>query len=103
MPIMVLTTTDSREKAEEMAEKLVSRGTVACAQIVPVKSFYTWKGRTEKTQEWLVIMKTAKDFETVKKEIKKIHNYELPEIISVQITAENDYLEWLRSCAEKTP
>jgi periplasmic divalent cation tolerance protein len=98
--IQVLTTTETRNQAERIAETLVDRRIAGCVQIIgPIMSIYRWKGKTEKAEEWLCLIKTKKELYTeAEKTIKQMHSYETPEIISVPITSgSKKYLSWLDS------
>jgi len=96
--IQVFTTTETKENAERIAETLVEKKIAGCVQIVgPITSIYRWKGKIEKAEEWLCLIKTkAKLFDEVEKTIRQMHTYETPEIISMPITAgSKKYLQWL--------
>jgi periplasmic divalent cation tolerance protein len=96
--IEVLTTTETKEQAEKIAEALVDRRMAGCVQIIgPITSIYHWKGTREKAEEWLCLIKTkAKLHREVEKTIEKMHTYETPEIISVPIVSgSKKYLQWL--------
>ncbi len=102
--IQVLTTVGSREKAEEIAKKLLNARLAACIQIIgPVKSIYWWKGVIEDSQEWICLVKTkAEMYNEVEKMIKNIHDYEVPEIIAIPVIhGYETYLEWLISELKK--
>ena len=94
---MVLTTVDKEEKADEIAKSLLEKKLAACIQIFPIKSHYKWKGKIENSKEFLCLIKTKKSkYKQVEKEIKLVHNYETPEIISIPITnGSKGYLDWL--------
>lgn len=101
--IQVITTISDKRKAENIARKLVYKRLAACVQIAgPIKSVYRWKGKIETAKEWVCIIKTKKGlYEKVETAIKKIHPYEVPEIIAMPITAANkDYLKWIESNSE---
>lgn len=96
--IQIFTTTDKKEIADKIALSLVEKKLAQCVQIFgPVESTYRWKGRIERTSEWLCIIKTKKaNYKKIENEIKKIHTYEVPEIIAIPIiTGSNEYLKWL--------
>ena len=97
--IQVTTTTEKKEDAERIARSLVETRLAACVQIVgPIESIYRWKGRIEKTGEWLCLIKSRRDnYEAVEETIRSLHPYEVPEIVAVPFTAgSRDYLGWLR-------
>jgi len=94
----VYTTIDSIEDARKMAHTLVEEQLVACVNIIPkVESIYNWKGKIEMEEECALIAKTTE--ENVKKtiqRIRKLHSYELPDIIVLPIVGGlKDYLEYL--------
>ena len=98
--IVVLTTCAEESDAERMARALVDARLAACVNVVPgVRSFYHWKGKTESTEEYLLIVKTSRDlFGALRTEMEKLHPYELPELLALPVIAgAEDYLSWLQS------
>ena len=96
--IQIITTVDEKEIAEKIAKKVVEKRMVACAQIIgPIKSIYWWKEKIEESEEWMVVMKSKKEFfKKVEKVIRDIHPYEVPEIIAFPvIEGYEEYLKWL--------
>jgi periplasmic divalent cation tolerance protein len=97
--IIVIITATSRREADLIANSLVDSRIAACVNILPgVKSVYTWKGKKEVSRELMLIVKTKKDkFIELKKAVKSLHSYEVPEIISVEIDdGEEKYLNWIK-------
>jgi periplasmic divalent cation tolerance protein len=97
-PIVVLTTTDSSELAQQIATALVQAGEAACVNIVPgIRSIYRWEGQLYDEGELLLVIKsTAERFEEVRSRIRQLHSYQVPEVIALPITAgDPDYLGWL--------
>ena len=98
--IQVSTTTASREDAVRIAAVLVDKRLAACVQIMgPVLSTYRWQGKVEQAEEWQCLIKSRQDlFAEVARNIKAIHPYETPEIISTVIAAGSEpYLQWLHA------
>lgn len=96
--IQVMTTVPSKRGAEEIAEILVGKRLAACVQILgPAKSTYRWRGKVEKAGEWICLIKTGKaNYKKVEAEIKKVHKYKVPEIVSFSISRGSPaYMEWL--------
>jgi len=97
--LLVLTTCSSQKEAREIARSLVARRLAACVNILTarVESIYQWKGRTESAKEFLLIAKTSRRrFEALRREIERLHTYDVPEIIALPITAGSPkYLRWL--------
>jgi len=96
--IQISTTTETKEQAQKIAKHLVEQKLAACVQITgPIESTYRWKGKVETANEWLCLIKTlATSFKKVEVAIKKLHPYEIPEIIAVPLTkGSKEYLKWL--------
>jgi periplasmic divalent cation tolerance protein len=99
--IIVLVTTASKQEAEKIAEQVLKERLIACANIIgPVSSLFHWSGKTEKAEEYLVLMKSRKDlFEKLAKTVKALHSYEVPEILALPIVVGSKaYLDWLNNC-----
>jgi len=102
--IQVITTTEKKGDAEKISEILLHKKLVGCIQIIgPIMSTYWWNDKLEKTSEWLCVAKSSRDlFDEIKKAIRKIHSYEIPEIIAIPIVnGDADYLKWLHDELEK--
>ena len=99
--IVVLVTCGSKKEARKIAQALVERRLAACVQEigVPVRSIYRWKGRVESANEVLLLIKTSrKRFSAVSTLVKKLHSYEVPEIIALNIAdGSREYLDWITS------
>lgn len=98
--ILILSTTDSPELAQNIASALVQAGEAACVNIVPgVRSIYIWEGKECDEQEYLLLVKSVSEkFEAVRSRIRQMHSYQVPEIIAVPVAAgDSAYLAWLRS------
>jgi periplasmic divalent cation tolerance protein len=97
-PQIVLCTVPDRDTAEQIATALVTEQLAACVTIAPgLTSVYRWKNRIEKDAEYLLIIKTRSAvFATLKDSIRRLHPYELPEVIAVPITdGLPEYLDWI--------
>ncbi|MCP3802743.1 divalent-cation tolerance protein CutA [Allokutzneria sp. A3M-2-11 16] len=96
--LMVFTTLDSADAAEDLARSLVADGLAACVQVVgPVRSVYRWRGEVCVDQEWQLVIKTAEErMEELSKHVRAHHSYEVPELVAVPITGgSQDYLDWV--------
>ena len=98
--IIVLVTTASKQEAENIVQQLLKERLIACANITAVSSLFRWSGKIEKTEEYLVFMKSRKDlFEKLAETVKALHSYEVPEIVAFPIVEGSEaYLGWLDSC-----
>jgi periplasmic divalent cation tolerance protein len=85
--------------AEQLAQQLVEEKLAACINLIPqVQSFYLWENKIVKDQEVTLLIKTTSDcFDALEKTIKKLHPYQLPELIALPIiNGYQPYLNWLR-------
>ncbi len=86
------------DSAREIAEHLVNKRLAACVNIIDgVRSIYWWKGKVEEASESLIIAKTKLEmFDRVMDAVRKVHPYEVPEIIALKITdGLKEYLSWI--------
>lgn len=96
--IFVYVTNPSKKEARRIAIHLLKKKLIACANIFPMDSAYWWKGRVEKGKEYVAIFKTKKEnWGKVKDEIKKIHPYTVPCITKINVEANKEYEDWLKS------
>jgi len=95
--ICVVFSTAPAADSAALARMLIDRRLVACVNMVPVRSFYRWKGEFCDDEEHLLIIKTRKEkADAVIAAIKTLHPYEVPEIIALPvITGYMPYLEWV--------
>ncbi|MEM7417683.1 MAG: divalent-cation tolerance protein CutA [Gemmatimonadota bacterium] len=101
--VVVLTTAAGMEDATRLAEALVDRRLIACANLVPgVTSVYRWEGRVQRDSEVLLILKTTRAVvNRVEEELVDLHAYDVPEVLVLPVVGgSNDYLAWLRSEVE---
>ena len=95
---VVFVTTDKKKSADKITRTLLNKRLCACVNIIKnIESHYWWKGRKEKAGEYLLIIKTRKNIiNKLIEEIKKIHSYTVPEIISIDVGKGNpDYINWV--------
>ena len=96
-PVIIVSTFPSKQSVTRIANKLVKRRLVACVNITTISSIYTWKGKIENQNEYLALFKTTKKNQSVlKKELKKLHPYDVPEIAEINVESINQpYMKWL--------
>ena len=96
--VLVLSTVPDDASAEKIARTLVEESLVACANLLPpMTSIYRWKGAIERDTERQLLMKTTRSrVEALKKRLKELHSYELPEFIVIRIDEGGEaYLTWI--------
>lgn len=100
MFIIIYITCPTAAEAEKIGGALLAEKLIACANIMsPHTALYRWKGQTERTEEFAVIMKTrAELFDKVKETIAGMHSYECPCIVSWPIeNGHAPFLDWIEA------
>lgn len=101
--IIVKTTFAKNQKSHKLAKNLVKilieKKLAACVQISEIESFYSWENEILQEKEFLLEIKSKKtNFAKIEQEILKNHNYENPQIISVEIQElSQNYKNYLNS------
>ena len=96
--IVVFITAGDSEEAGRIARGLLEQRLAACVNIVGgVDSRYWWRGQLDEAKESLLIVKTkGRLLPEVTASVKKLHSYEVPEIIALPVIGGSDeYLDWL--------
>jgi periplasmic divalent cation tolerance protein len=98
--LVVITTTETQQAAEQLAHLLVESQLAACVQLVaPLTSVYRWEGKVETAREVLLLIKTTRTaYAALETAIKQTHSYQTPEIIALPVTTgAAAYLAWLQA------
>ena len=98
--MVVFVTCESREDAEEIAEKVVGERLAACVNVLPgVRSCYVWEGKLTWSEEVLLLLKTTRaGFDALKERVRELHRYEVPEIVGLRVESGLEkYLDWVKS------
>ena len=102
--IIIKTSTDSHKVMKLIANTLLINKLAACVNMIPrMRSKYIMDGRITESREISILIKTTKKLEKkVYKTIKELHNYEIPEISTIQTSnVDKDYEKWLKDFVEK--
>ncbi len=96
-PVIILSTFPSKISITKIANQLVEKKLVACVNIIKISSVYNWRKKVENQSEYLALFKTTKENQLIlKKELKKLHPYDIPEIAEINVNSINQpYLKWL--------
>lgn len=96
--IAVYITNESKEAAQLLADVLLDSRLIACANIFPMASAYLWQGNIAKEDEWVAIVKTTKrNWQKLKDKVTKIHPYDVPCIMKIDVEANKAYEDWVRA------
>ena len=96
--IIILTNLPDRASALKLAGELVEQRLAACVNVLAeCTSIYRWNGKVENAAEVPVLIKTrAQRYDEVAAAIRRLHPYELPEIVAVPVgRGLDEYLEWV--------
>ncbi len=90
-------TCKNRKEAEKIADVLLSKRLIACANVFPLTSLYWWKGRKRRSKEYIIAGKTREGkFNAIVKQVKKVHSYKVPFISAWKEQTTKDINKWLR-------
>ena len=98
--LVVITTTSTKKEATTIVRALLEERLIACANIIgPISSMFWWKDKIDEATEFLVLMKSSRKlFDKLSERVKKIHSYEVPEVIALPILKGlPSYLSWLEA------
>ena len=100
--IVVLVTCGRAPEAKRIARRLVQQRLAACVNVLDAKvhSTYRWKGKVETAAEHLLLIKSSgKLLPRIRREIERLHSYDVPEVIALPIADGSPaYLAWLADC-----
>tara|TARA_B100002051_G_C16672813_1_gene605451 strand:- start:427 stop:738 length:312 start_codon:yes stop_codon:yes gene_type:complete len=102
--IIIKTTTDSHKTMKLIANTLLNKKLAACVNMIPrMRSKYVVDGRITESREVILLIKTTEKLENkVYKTIKDLHNYEIPEISTIQTSkVDKNYENWLKDFVER--
>ncbi len=96
--VLVFTNLPDRATAVRISDALVEEGSAACVNILPeCASVYRWHGKVERASEVPLLIKTTREtYPHLESALRRLHPYELPEIIALPVTAGlPEYLSWV--------
>lgn len=103
--ILMYCTAPSRALADLIAHTLIEKRLAACVTLLPaIESVYRWQGAIEKSEELVLLIKTTAAQESaITAQIKSLHPYDIPCILTLPISGGNpQFLEWIGQEVEPT-
>lgn len=98
--IIVLVMCANTAEAKRLARAAVDQRLAACGNIMGANalSIYRWKEKVDQAREVLLIVKTTRSrFSALEQLLRKLHSYEVPEIIALDVFAGSaPYLDWVQ-------
>jgi periplasmic divalent cation tolerance protein len=96
--VLVISTVESADDADQLAKTLVDQFLAACVQIDgPIRSCYRWAGKVECASEYRLMIKSSRAaWPKLKEKLARLHPYDEPEIIMCEIAdASGGYRDWV--------
>ena len=80
-----------------LAQDLLENG-AACVEHHKITSTYKWDESVQSDNEWSLEIKVSNTNKVpVLEKLKLLHPYEVPQIICSEVTANDSYLQWVKS------
>lgn len=96
--VVVYITNPSLEKAKELARHLLEKRIIAYANIFQSNSMYWWDNEITDEGEYIMVAKTVEEnFDVLRHEVLEVHDYQIPCIIRISATANQQFVQWVRS------
>lgn len=96
--IIIYVTYPNIDEAKNIVNTLIEKKMISCANFFPVKSSFWWKKKVDNSNEIVSIIKTKKEnWKKVKTEIEKMHSYDTPCIMKIEVEANEDFEDWVNS------
>ena len=102
---IIISTYPNEQSAVDIANRVVKTKLCACVNFSKMRSIYSWKDEIEDQQEFIAFFKTTKKAsKKLKREIARLHPYEVPEIVELRMTdVSSPYLHWLLESTNGKP
>ncbi|KKR21309.1 MAG: Divalent-cation tolerance protein CutA [Parcubacteria group bacterium GW2011_GWE2_39_37] len=96
--IILYITYPDLKTAKTISNRLLKQKLVACVNFMPITSSYIWQGKIKNTKEIVALTKTkTENWRRIKKEIEKLHPYDIPCVIKIEAEANKEYVKWIES------
>ena len=96
--LLVMVTFPDNDSAKSMIEKVLEQRLAACILDMEVNSSYIWENQNQQEREVLVLFKTNQNnFEQLEQYISTNHPYDVPAILKIDASANQDYQKWIDS------
>ena len=98
---LIYITCKDEEEATKISKHLLEKKLVACSNMHPIRSMYWWKGKIQDEKEFVIIAKTLdKNYDEIKKEVSKMHSYDVPCILKIDAEANESYDKWVKEVVD---
>lgn len=88
----------NRKEVKKIARQLIRKKLAVCVNMFPIESVYLWNNKITEDKEFVLIAKTFKNkAEKLKKEVKKIHSYDIPCILEFNVRVNKEYENYMKN------
>jgi len=92
----------SEEEAHSLSKLALEQKLVACSNIFPIQSMYSWEGKHHHDHEFVLILKTLPELmDEVKVLMEQHHSYKTPCIMHWETEVNEAYGKWMLSITKK--
>ncbi|MEL6864800.1 MAG: divalent-cation tolerance protein CutA [Bacteroidota bacterium] len=96
--IAVYITHPTESAAKKIVNFLLDKQVIACGNIFPIQSAYTWKNAIQEDKEWVSLVKTTKEaWPHLCEAVESVHPYEVPCITRFEVSANAAYANWVKT------
>ncbi len=97
--IQIVLNCSSWQEAQRIADTLLEKHLIACAEFIEIKSSYWWKQSIEKSDEVKIIMQAIESkFREIETEVSNLHSYETFVLEALPILhISQDAIKWLET------
>ena len=100
MTLIYITCKDEKE-AVKISKLLLDKKLIACSNMHPIRSMFMWEGKMQDEKEYVIMAKTKeKNFEKIKKEVERIHSYDIPCILKIDAEANESFDKWVNEAVK---
>jgi len=93
---LIYITCKNEPEAVKISKHLLNKKLIACSNMYPIRSMYKWRGKLQDEKEFVLMAKTKeKNYEKIKKEVIKLHSYDVPCILKIGAVANESYNKWV--------
>ena len=94
--IFIYVTCKDQKEAKKISKHLLEKKLVACANMFPITSMYSWEGKITEENEFVLLLKTKEEnYNKIKKEIETIHSYDIPCVAKLDVKFNKKYGDWV--------
>ena len=93
----VYITCPKQNVAQEIAQMLIEKRLIGCANIFPISSVFSWQDSINHENEYVLLVKTVPEHADIIEElVEKIHPNTIPCISKIKTNVNEKFYKWVR-------